>query len=282
MKFTIYDELYAINVAKVREIMMCQPTKPMPHAHAAVEGIFKPRDMVFTAVDLPFYLTGKESEPQEKDLFMVTNFNQMHIAFRVHSVVGIQRLSWKEIRKPDKTLVRGEESVATGIAEANGELVIILDFEKIVGDIALATSLRAELVDNVEERKKRSGRVFIAEDSVMLSKLILDALHKAGYHDTKQFNNGQELWDYLCAEKEEADLPELVITDIEMPQMDGHRLTKLIKTHADYKHLPVLIFSSLINEEMRRKGKEVGANEQLSKPEIGRLIHLMDDLLSPR
>ena len=96
------------------------------------------------------------------------------------------------------------------------------------------------------------------------------------------FNNGQEAWDYLLSIRDDSDLYEkvnLVITDIEMPEMDGHRLTKLIKDDPRLKKLPVVIFSSLIDEQMRRKGRELGADEQLAKPEIGHLVSILDELL---
>ena len=96
------------------------------------------------------------------------------------------------------------------------------------------------------------------------------------------FPNGQELWNYLSSLRGSDDLRSkvaLVITDIEMPQMDGHRLTKLIKDDKELKQLPVIIFSSLITDEMRRKGKELGADEQMSKPEIGHLVKVIDHLL---
>ena len=92
MEFTIYGELYGINVAKVREIMVSEKVKQIPHVHPAVEGIFKPRNSVLTVVDLAFYLTGKASDKQARDLFIITNFNKLHIAFRVHSVVEIKRI----------------------------------------------------------------------------------------------------------------------------------------------------------------------------------------------
>ena len=88
MEFTINGNLYGINVAKVKEILMSEPVKPMPHANPAVEGIFKPRDTVLTVVDLPRYLLQAPCEKGEKDLFILTNFNRMNIAFRVHTVVG--------------------------------------------------------------------------------------------------------------------------------------------------------------------------------------------------
>ena len=112
--------------------------------------------------------------------------------------------------------------------------------------------------------------------------MIDDSLERAGFTDIKNFNDGQEAWDYLSSIKNDPDLYDkvnLVITDIEMPEMDGHRLTKLIKSDDKLKKLPVVIFSSLIDEQMRKKGKELGANEQLAKPEIGHLVMILDELL---
>lgn len=283
MQFTINNNLYGINVAKVREIMMSVPVKHIPHVHPAVEGIFKPRDIVLTVVDLPFYLNGEHSEPDPKDLFIVTNFNKMYIAFRVHTVVGISRISWTGIHKPDKTIANGDTGVATGIAQCEDQLVTVLDFEKIVADIAPETSIQMKEVESMGKRSERDYSVLIAEDSVLLANVLEKALKKAGYTNLKMFSNGQELWDYLKPMRNDRDLlnkkVSIVITDIEMPSMDGHRLTKLIKSDPVLKDIPVVIFSSLITEEMWIKGKKLGANEQLSKPEIGHLIDVMDALL---
>lgn len=282
MQFTINNSLYGINVAKVKEIIVSAPVKSMPHAHPAVEGIFKPRDLVITVVDLPRYLLGVETEKGPKDLFIVTNFNKMNIAFRVHTVVGISRISWKDIQKPDKTVSGGNEGVATGIAQCGSDLVTILDFEKIVAEIAPETTIQMSEIDQLGERQRSDAAILVAEDSVLLSKMIEEALHKSGYVNTRMFPDGQELWNYLNSirgEKLEKNVS-LVITDIEMPQMDGHRLTKLIKDDKEFTHIPLIIFSSLITEEMRRKGKELGADEQMSKPEIGHLVRVIDHLLN--
>ena len=281
MEFTINESLYGINVAKVKEILVSQPVKHMPHAHPAVEGIFKPRDKVITVVDLPTYLLGETGEKKSKDLFIITNFNKMNIAFRVHTVVGISRISWKDIQKPDKTVSGGNEGVATGIAQCGSDLVTILDFEKIVAEIAPETTIQMSEIDQLGERQRSDAAILVAEDSVLLSKMIEEALHKSGYVNTRMFPDGQELWHYLNTirgEKLDKNVS-LVITDIEMPQMDGHRLTKLIKDDKEFTHLPLIIFSSLITEEMRRKGKELGADEQMSKPEIGHLVRVIDHLL---
>lgn len=282
MQFTIYGELYGINVAKVREIMMANKVKPIPHSHEAVEGIFKPRDILLTVIDLPKYLTGKESERNARDLFIITNFNKTHIAFRVHSVVGISRISWEHIQKPDKTITYGEEGVATGIAQCDNQLVTILDFEKIVADIAPETGIQLEEIEKLGKRNRKESRIILAEDSILLSRMIKEALAKAGYDNILAFNNGKEAWDYLQSVREDQDFEKkvsLIITDIEMPEMDGHRLTKLVKEDQIMKDTPLIIFSSLINSEMRIKGKSLGADEQLSKPEIGHLVEVMDTLL---
>lgn len=282
MEFTIDGNLYGINVAKVREILMSAPVKFMPHVHPSVEGIFKPRDTVLTVVDLPKYITGKALEKTAKDLFIVTNFNKMFIAFRVHTVVGISRISWTDIQKPDNTVSGGEEGVATGIAQCGEELVTILDFEKIVAEIAPETGIQMSEIDRMGARERNAQPVYIAEDSLLLSKMIRESLVKAGYSNLHMFQNGQELWDTISTLTESGNIFDrvaLIITDIEMPQMDGHRLTKLVKSDKTLKKIPLIIFSSLINQEMYIKGKELGADEQLSKPEIGHLVGVMDQLL---
>lgn len=282
MEFTIDGSLYGINVAKVREIMMSAPVRPMPHSHPSVEGIFKPRDIVITVVDLPQYLSGREQEKKPKDLFIITNFNRMNIAFRVHTVVGISRISWKDIQKPDNTVSGGPDGVATGIAQCGDDLVTILDFERIVAEIAPQTSIQISEVEALGPRERNDRPIWVAEDSILLSKMIQEALKKAGYTNITMYPNGAELWTALQQWKGAPDLLDhvaLIITDLEMPQMDGHRLTKLIKDDDSLKQIPLVIFSSLITEEMRIKGKELGADEQLSKPEIGHLIGIMDTLL---
>ena len=281
MEFTIDGSLYGINVAKVREIIMSAPVKVMPHAHPAVEGIFKPRDVVITVVDLPKYL-GVDKEKAEKDLFIITNFNKMYIAFRVHTVVGISRISWTDIHKPDKTVSGGSEGVATGIAQCGPDLVTILDFERIVAEIAPETTIQMDEIEQMGPRARSDEPIWIAEDSILLSKMIEECLRKAGYVNLRMFPNGREMWEALNALPQSNKLFEqvaLIITDIEMPQMDGHRLTKLVKSSPRFQPIPLIIFSSLISEEMRIKGRQLGADEQMSKPEIGHLVDVMDHLL---
>ncbi len=280
MEFTIGKNVFGINVAKVTEIMMAAPVKVMPHSHPAIEGVYNPREIVLTVLNLPMYLgLADQGATNDRDLFIVTNFNKLHIAFRVNEVVGIDRVSWSAIQKPDKTIYGQHDGVATGLVEFEGRLITILDFEKIVADIAPNTSIQVSDIDSLGERELNDLPLIVAEDSILLSKMISDSLNKAGFRNITKFDNGKSCWDYLesiSGEENIHDLVACVITDIEMPAMDGHRLTKSIKTHPTLNKLPVIIFSSLITDEMYKKGLEIGADEQLSKPEISGLVNAID------
>ena len=281
LEFMIGDNSYGINVAKISEIIPYSPVTPVPNSHPSIEGIFMPRDKMITAVSLKNALQLGESTPD--GLFIITNFNKLDVAFHVDKVMGISRFSWKDIIKPDATINSQDDGISTGVIKLKNRLVIILDFEKIVTDISPETGLKVAEVSEFSERERSEASILIAEDSHLLNKLISDALSTAGYVKQKRTENGLEAWNYInkCLAEGTVDkYIDCVITDIEMPQMDGHRLTKLIKSDDRLKHIPVVIFSSLVNEEMRRKGESLGADAQLSKPEIGRLVEEIDKLLS--
>ncbi|HIW80623.1 MAG TPA: chemotaxis protein [Candidatus Acetatifactor stercoripullorum] len=283
LEFTLAGNSYGINVAKIREIITYQPVTPIPNSHPSIEGIFMPRDTMITAIDLKNCLGRGESEP--KGLFIVTNFNKLDIAFHVESVLGIHRVSWADIIKPDVTISAADESVATGIIKKDGKLIIILDFEKIVSDINPETGLKMSELSELGPRTRSNVPILIAEDSPLLNKLIVDSLKKAGYDNLIHTENGKQAYDVIMQCKEDGTLKDhvrCVITDIEMPEMDGHRLTKLLKSDDTTADIPVVIFSSLVNEEMKRKGEALGADAQLSKPEIGNLVKIIDQLVSEK
>lgn len=240
-----------------------------------------PRDIIITIVNLAKCLGIEPTENPERDMYVVTNFNQLSIGFHVHTVVGIHRVTWADISKPDATISNQGNGIATGIIKLNQKLIVILDFEKIVADISPETGLKISDVEHLVSRPRQERPILIAEDSHLLSKLITECLSKAGYDSIIVTMNGQEAWNKLNEFKENGVLHEkvhCVITDIEMPVMDGHRLTKLIKSDPNFRDIPVVIFSSLINEDMRRKGEQLGANAQLSKPEIGQLVDAIDKI----
>lgn len=280
LEFTLGNNSYGINVAKIREIITYMPITPVPNSHPSIEGIFMPRDIMITAIDLKNCLGRGVSEPT--GLFILTNFNKLDLAFHVDSVLGIHRVSWKDIIKPDATISTTDESVSTGIVKKAGKLIIILDFEKIVTDINPETGLKISEITDMGERQRSDVPILIAEDSPLLNKLIVDSLKKAGYDNLIHTENGQKAYDVVCQCKKDGTLKEhvrLIITDIEMPEMDGHRLTKLIKTDDATSDIPIILFSSLVNDDMRRKGEALGADAQLSKPEIGNLVRIVDRLV---
>lgn len=280
LEFMLDGNSYGINVAKIREIITYQPVTPVPNSHPSIEGIFMPRDRMITAIDLKNCLQRGVSEPG--GLFIVTNFNKLDIAFHVDSVVGIHRVSWTDIIKPGATVSTTEDGISTGIIKFDNKLIIILDFEKIISDINPETGLKTTEIDELGKRGRYDVPILIAEDSVLLNKLIVDSLKKAGYENLIHTANGKEAYDVIQTCKEEGTLDQhvkCIITDIEMPEMDGHRLTKLVKEDDATKDIPVIIFSSLVNEEMKKKGEALGADAQLSKPEIGNLVKVIDELV---
>lgn len=281
LEFKLGNNHYGINVAKIRELLTYQPVTPIPNADASVEGIFMPRDTMITVINLKNCL-GLDSTIENKGLFIITNFNKLNVAFHVDEVLGIHRVSWADIIKPDSTINTEDNGVSTGVIKIEEKLVIILDFEKIVTDISPETGLKVSAIDDMGERERCDSPILIAEDSPLLSKLITECLKKAGYTNLIITMNGQEAWDKLVQYKKEGtarDKVHCIITDIEMPLMDGHRLTKLVKEDEELKAIPLIIFSSLVNDEMRRKGEALGADAQLTKPEIGLLVGAIDDLI---
>lgn len=282
LEFVIEGKHYGINVAKVREILPNQDITPIPNSHPCIEGIFMPRDAIITVINLIRALGFGDGESSDDNMFIVTNFNSLNIAFIVNRVIGIHRVSWTDIVKPDSTVNAPGAAVATGIIKHMDNLVIVLDFEKIVEDICPETGLRISEIEGLGERERNTIPVLIAEDSPLLSTLIHDSLTKAGYTNLTMTANGQEAWDTLCKLKESNGVDygcRVLITDIEMPMMDGHRLIKLIREDNALTHIPIVIFSSLINEDMRRKGERLGADRQISKPEIGMLVSMLDELV---
>lgn len=281
LEFKVADNYYGINVAKIIEILNYQHVTPVPNSHPFVEGIFMPRDTMISVINLRKCL-GYPDDKQNEGLLFITNFNNLNTAFHVDEVLGIHRVSWEDINTPDSTISSEQNGVATGVIKLEDRLVVILDFEKIVSSINPDTALKVSDVDDLGERDRSKSPIMIAEDSPLLSKLIVECLKKAGYTNLNINPNGQEAWDKLVAMRDKGTVlndVHCIVTDIEMPKMDGHRLCKLVKEDDTLKNIPVIIFSSLINDQIRRKGESVGADAQLTKPEIGKLVEAIDTLV---
>lgn len=280
VEFGIGNNKFGINVIKVKEIINPVPITVVPHAHKNVEGIIELRGEVLPVVNVADALGFPASDNPQQDKFIVAEFNQQKVVFHVHSVTQIHRISWSQIEKPSD-MYQGLDSQIIGVIKLNGEMLLLLDFEKIVVEINPETGINVQQVKKLGKRPNSEKRLVIAEDSPLLRKLLHDTLEEAGFHHLEFFENGLDALNYLENLAETAtnltDEVHLVVTDIEMPQMDGHHLTKRIKEHAQLSTIPVIIFSSLITDSLRHKGQDVGADAQISKPEITELIKLIDE-----
>ena len=283
VEFNIGDVNYGINVAKVREVITSAdfPVTKMPQAHPYIDGLFTLRGRAMPLVNLPRCLNVQGNEVSKN--IIVTEINNYNIGFLVDNVSRIHRISWKDMEPSPEV---GDQSRVVGIIKMTDKIVLLLDFETIIAEINPEINAKLTTFDEAgaDLKARRSEKhIVVAEDSPLLRDLLVTTLHESGYQYVKDFNNGKSAWEYL-EELSKKDRPieslvSLVVTDIEMPQMDGHRLLKLIRENERLGEVPVILFSSLINEEMRRKGRELGANGQISKPEINQLIGLMDELI---
>ncbi|EAE8104813.1 chemotaxis protein CheV [Listeria monocytogenes] len=281
--FTVSENLFCINVLKVKEIIHPLEVTPVPDSNPAIEGVSQVRGEIMPVVNLARVMKLPEIEP-ENTKFIITELNQMKIVFRVDEVHRIQRISWEQIEEPEKLSI-GLEELAVGIVKLDGNLVLLLDYEKIIYEISGNADFAVTGEDRMARKVNREEKtIFIAEDSQMLRQLLEDTLHEAGYTNLQFFANGREAQEHifkLLKEQKEQTFENvnLLITDIEMPQMDGHHLTKVIKEDEIGRELPVVIFSSLITEDLEHKGAGVGADAQVSKPNIHQLINILDELV---
>ncbi|HDX9579555.1 TPA: chemotaxis protein CheV [Bacillus pseudomycoides] len=281
--YTIGENLFSINVMKVREIINPFPVTPVPEANTAVEGVVQVRGEILPVINLAQALNLKSNKPLDQTKFIISELNQMKVIFRVDEVHRIQRISWEQIDEPT-SLSMGLEETTSGIVKLDEKIILLLDYEKIVCEISNVGYETQKLTGLVEKTDRAEKSIYIAEDSAMLRQILEETLTTAGYRKINFFSNGAEALAQIekLAEEQAENMFQhihLLITDIEMPKMDGHHLTKVIKEHKIMNRLPVVIFSSLITNELYHKGESVGANAQVSKPDIQELIGLVDKLV---
>lgn len=280
VEFQVGNGIYGINVAKVREVINAVPVTFIPNAHPWIDGIFTLRGQIISLVDLSRCL-GVETTGESPKI-IVAELNACKLGFKVSAVSRIHRISWENMSPPPDMF---QSDMATGIVKMDDRMIILLDFERILAEINPEINRKLTTIPVVSEEgaNHRSGCVIlIAEDSKMLRDLLVSTLATSGYTNIIATDNGQDAWDKLqeLQETSAGKFPvDLLITDIEMPRMDGHHLIKRVKSDNSLNHLPAVIFSSLINEEMRRKGEALGAAAQVTKPEISMLISILDGIL---
>lgn len=281
LEFIVNDKHYGINVIKVKEVLEIEELTEIPQSHPAVAGLILCRNEIITLVNLK-YVLDKQSIVSNKNRIILCEFNKTKVAFNIDSIVGIHRIGWNKITKPEDIT---SNDLIIGNIILNNKIVFLLDFEKIVTDISPESGISEDKIVDVEYKDRSNTKIILADDSPLIRKLLNDTLTKAGFTNLKFFDEGEQALNYLkklVEEKGEDFIKEvqLVITDIEMPQMDGHTLTRKIKEDDMLKKLPVIIFSSLITKDLIHKGKSVGADAQISKPEVGTLVELIDKFVN--
>lgn len=277
--FSIGKNLFSINVMKVREIIHPTTVTEIPDSHPAIEGVLQVRGEIIPVIDLAKALKIKSQVEPEKSKFIIAELNQLKVVFRVDSVHRIQRISWQQIEEPS-SLSMGLEETASGIVKLDDKIILMLDYEKLVYDISPSSGMSVKDIERMGARERSNKHIYIAEDSAMLRQILEETLRAAGYNNLTIFNNGEAALNQILSLGDKVyDSVDLLITDIEMPKMDGHHLTKRVKENLSSAKLPVVIFSSLITNELRHKGEAVGANAQVSKPEIVKLVSTIDGLL---
>ncbi|MCE0492405.1 chemotaxis protein [Vibrio salinus] len=285
---------YGINVAKVREVIQVPETTDYPNAQPHMLGVFSSRDVLTPLVDLAGWLGVKTKEGFDNKFVIVTDFNKMTNGFLIDSISRIHRISWNDVESPSQFLESGEQDCVVAVVRMDGNLIMILDFEKIIADINPELSMEKYDIQkdksvNLNQKmvsKRNGATIMVVDDSAFIRSLIQDTLSSAGYNVIVA-KDGGEAYEKLIGIAESAkeegvktsDLIDALVTDVEMPRMDGMHLVKKLRDSADYAELPIVMFSSLMSEDNRAKALLLGANDTITKPELGRMVAMMDQYI---
>ena len=262
----VYRGYYGVNVAKVLEIIRMPKVTELPDTQdESILGAFNLRSHVIPLVDLGRWLGKKLAKTDEPKKVIVTEFNEVTTSFMVSGVNRIHRISWDEVEPPNDYVSQVSNTTITGIITIEDRIVFILDLEKIVAELNPVLSLRLD--EAVTWGSEIRYRALIADDSNLIREMLKDLMQKANF-EVEAVNNGREAWERLTELKNRAteenknitDYVQAVITDIEMPSMDGLNLCKRIKEDPQLRKLPVILFSSIITDKLRHKGIDVGAD----------------------
>ncbi|ASZ49709.1 chemotaxis protein [Vibrio parahaemolyticus] len=282
---------YGINVAKVREVIRVPETTDYPNAQPHMIGVFSSRDVLTPLVDLAGWLGVPTRQDLERKFVIVTDFNKMTNGFLIDSISRIHRISWNDVESPSQFLEAGEQDCVVAVVRKDGNLIMILDFEKIIADINPELSMekydvKVDKSVDLNQRmvgKRNAKTIMVVDDSAFIRSLIQDTLASSGYNVITCKDGGEaheKLMNLIEVAKEEQlpvrELLDAVVTDVEMPRMDGMHLVKRLRETEAFRQMPIIMFSSLMSEDNRAKALSLGANDTITKPEIGRMVNMMD------
>ncbi len=288
--FLVNNERYGVNVAKVREVLPVSQVTCTPDSHPAIDGVVQIRESVAPVVDLERFLNTSARPAREhasrdftQDKLLLLEFNQERLAFRVNGVDRIYRVSWKNtIPLP---IVVGTMAPVTSVILLGERIVPLLDFESIGAAVGMPGFHRPEAASRPPHDAACDLPLVLAEDSPLVREMLQDALRDAGYRQIHVFPDGEQTWSFLeelAASSEGQPRHQIlagVISDIEMPRMDGLNLTRRIRAHPVLGDVPVILFSSLVSSSNEKKGMQVGATAQIAKPRYHELTEKLAEVL---
>ncbi len=279
--FGLAGGTYGINVAKVREVILPVKLTQSPGQPDGVLGMFNIRGSVLPLVDLSDHLDLRsDSEKTSNGRIIIAEFNQQQIGFLVDSVDQIHRMSWGDVKQAPELDEKGECGSITGMIEMDNRLILLLDFESIADEIRLQDQLHVRFVENEYGVDRGSKYVILAEDSAFVRNLLQETFETSGYTNIKVCRDGAVAWQAILEAKKSGKTIDAIISDIEMPRIDGLYLTKRVKDDDDLRKIPVMLFSSLITADNLKKGKQVGADAQIAKPDLPGMVVLLDKLIA--
>lgn len=276
------SEIFGINVFKVREVTKTPQITKTPNVPRGVEGLISLRGNIIPVLQLDRFLALEEKPIGTNETMMVAEFNKRMLGFLVNGVDKIIRVDWNQVRAPE-TVLSNNQGLITAITELpDGRLVSIMDVEQIV-----TTAFGESLVSDVSTIEGgQDMTVFFIDDSAVARKKIAETLEKMGVRH-KHAVNGKEAWERIsgiAAHSEQTGTPinklvNLILTDAEMPEMDGYMLVRNIKADPRLKHVPVVMHSSLSHSTNRDMGKKVGVDAYVTKFDARELSETLRPLL---
>ena len=260
-------QLYGINVFKVREVLQCPKLTLMPRSNPVVRGVANIRGSTIPILDLALATGGKSLDGVANPFVIITEYNLKIQGFLVHSVERIVNMNWEEIHPPPKGT--GRDHYLTAVTRVDNKLVEIIDVEKILAEVApMSEAISVGVVDAATQDKATTLRVLTVDDSSVARKQVTRCLQTVGV-EVVALNDGRQALDYLRKLVDEGKKPEeeflMMISDIEMPEMDGYTLTAEVRADPRMQKLHIILHTSLSGVFNQAMVKKVGADDFLAK-----------------
>ncbi len=273
---------FGINVFKVREVIKCPPLTRAPQSHPVIRGIANMRGKTITVIDLAMAVGKPQISDIENSFIIVCEYNRHVQGFMVDGVDRIVNMNWEEIKAPPSGI--GNVTFLTAVTNVDNDLVEIIDVEKVMADVMGYTDeVDSKVTEGTNKEDVLDKHVLVVDDSAMARKQIIKVLEQMEIKYT-QAKNGKEAYDILIDWANDETVPidercSLILSDVEMPEMDGYTLTKLVKEHPVLSSRMVLLHSSLSGSFNESMIKKVGADDFIAKYEPTELAERVLNLL---